>query len=46
MSVKGDLITLIESFLFKVQQRVVLNGQLNLTIKYEGMTIKFGVSQG
>lgn len=46
MSVKGDLITLIESFLFKVQQRVVLNGQLNLTIKYEGMTIKSGVSQG
>ena len=27
MAVKGDLLTLIESFLFERQQRVVLNGQ-------------------
>ena len=39
--VKGDLLNLIESSLFKRQQRVVLNGQ-----ESEWLTIKAGVPQG
>ena len=38
---KGDLLALIESFLFERQQRVVLNGQ-----ESEWLTIKAGVPQG
>ena len=41
MGVKGDLLALIEYFLFKRQQRVVLNGQ-----ESEWLTIKAGVPQG
>ena len=41
MGVKGDLIALIESFLFETQKRVVLNGQ-----ESEWLTIKAGVPQG
>ena len=41
MGVKGDLLALIESFLFERQQRVVLNGQ-----ESEWLTIKAGVPQG
>ena len=41
MGVKGDLFALIESFLFKRQQRVVLNGQ-----DFEWLTIKAGAPQG
>ena len=41
MGVKGDLLALTESFLFKRQQRVVLNGQ-----ESEWPTIKAGVPQG
>ena len=41
MGVKGDLLGLIESFLFERQQRVVLNGQ-----ESEWLTIKAGVPQG
>ena len=41
MGVKGDLLTLIESFLFEGQQRVVLNGQ-----ESEWLTVKPGVPQG
>ena len=41
MGVKGDLIALIESFLFETQQRVALNGQ-----ESEWLTIKAGVPQG
>ena len=41
MEVKGDLLALIESFLLKRQQRVVLNGQ-----ESEWLTIKAGVPQG
>ena len=41
MGVKGDLLSLIESFLFERQQRVVLNGQ-----ESEWLTIKAGVPQG
>ena len=40
MGVKGDLLALIESFLFERQQRVVLNGQ-----ESEWQTIKSGVPQ-
>ena len=40
MCVKGDLLNLIESFLFERQQRFVLNGQ-----KYEGLKVKAGVPQ-
>ena len=40
MGVKGDLLALIESFLFERQQRVVLNRQ-----ESEWLTIKAGVSQ-
>ena len=41
MGKKGDLLALIESFLFERQQRVVLNGQ-----ESEWLTIKAGVLQG
>ena len=41
MGKKGDLLALIESFLFERQQRVVLNGQ-----ESEWLTIKAGVPQG
>ena len=41
MGVKGDLLALIESFLFERQQRVVLNGQ-----ESEWLTIEAGVAQG
>ena len=41
MGVKGDLLALIESFLFQRQQRVVLNGQ-----ESEWLTIKASVPQG
>ena len=41
MGAKGDLLALIESFLFERQQRVILNGQ-----EPEWVTIKAGVSQG
>ena len=41
MGVKGNLLALIESFLFERQQRVVLNGQ-----ESEWLTIKAGVHQG
>ena len=41
MRAKGDLLALIESFLFERQQRVILNGQ-----EPEWVTIKAGVSQG
>ena len=41
MGVKGDLLALIESFLFERQQRVVLNGQ-----ESEWLMIKAGVPQG
>ena len=41
MGVKGDLLALIESFLFERQQRVVLNGQ-----ESEWSTIKTGVLRG
>ena len=41
MGVKGDLLALIESFLFERQQRVVLNGQ-----ESEWLAIKTGVPQG
>ena len=41
MGVKGDLLALMESFLFERQQRVVLNGQ-----ETECLTIKAHVSQG
>ena len=41
MGVKGDLLALIESFLFERQQRVVLNGQ-----ESECLTIKAGVPHG
>ena len=40
MGVKGDLLPLIESFLFERQQRVVLNGQ-----ESERLTIKAGGPQ-
>ena len=39
MGVKGDLLALIESFLFERQQRVVLNGQ-----ESEWLTIEAGVA--
>ena len=41
MRVKGDLLAMIESFLFERQQRVVLNRQ-----ESEWLTIKAGVPQG
>ena len=41
MGVKGDLLALIESFLFERQQRVVLNGQ-----ETEWLPIKAHVPQG
>ena len=41
IGVKGDLLALIESFLFKRQQRVVLNGQ-----ESKWLTIKAGAPQG
>ena len=41
MGVKGDLLALIESFLFERQQRVVLKGQ-----ESEWLTIEAGVPQG
>ena len=41
MGLKGDLLALIESFLFERQQRVVLNG-----LEPEWLTIKAGVPQG
>ena len=41
MGVKGDLLALIESFLFERQQKVVLNEQ-----ESEWLTIKAGVPQG
>ena len=41
MGVKGDLLALIESFLFERQQRVVSNRQ-----KSEMLMIKAGVLQG
>ena len=41
MDVQGDLLTLIEYFLFERQQRVALNGQTS-----EWLTIKTGVPQG
>ena len=41
MVVKGDLLALIESFLFERQQRVVLNGP-----ESEWLTVKAGVTQG
>ena len=41
MGKKGDLLALIESFLFERQQRVVLNGQ-----ESEWLTIKASVLQG
>ena len=40
MGVKGDLLALIESLLFKRRQRVLLNGQ-----ESEWLTIKAGVTQ-
>ena len=41
IGVKGDLLALIEFFLFERQQRVALNGQ-----EFEWLTIKVDVSQG
>ena len=41
MGVMGDLLDLIESFLFERQQRVVLNGQ-----ESEWLGIKAGIPQG
>ena len=41
MGVKGNLLTLIESFLFERQQRIVLNRQV-----FEWLTIKAGVPRG
>ena len=41
MGVKSDLLALIESFLFEIQQRVVLNWQ-----ESESLTIKVGVPHG
>ena len=41
MSVKGDLLALIESLLFEKHHRVVPNGQ-----KSERLTIKAGAPQG
>ena len=41
MNVKSDLLTLIKSFLFKIQPRVALNGQ-----EYEWLRIKADVPQG
>ena len=41
MDLQGDLLALIEYFLFEKQQRVALNGQ-----KSEWLTVKTGAPQG